>query len=245
VTGDWNEEEIDIAANMLIEIIKKYDIKIPIICHFEEDGYLKVINKVIHNVKNDIIFTKVDRNLTSSNSLDSLKSLIEKYKDRFIPKEYFPKNKDFLKSWHRKIVKVIDYQFGKGYGMKFTKNRIIMRRTRNDSSLEIYEQSTNKFLGRFLKDIGQIELSLNGANIIYQFDNFSNSLIFDGDEISGNTLFRPGIIDYSLDLIPNNYAFVLNKSRKKIIAVVKMLVGSNYIKNAQSGKIAEIYEKLK
>ncbi|MFX1587639.1 MAG: DUF5591 domain-containing protein [Promethearchaeota archaeon] len=245
VTGDWNEEEIDIAANMLIEIIKKYDIKIPIICHFEDGGYLKVINKVIHNVKNDIIFTKVDKDLTSSNSLDSLKNLIEKYKDRFIPKEPFPKNKDFLKSWYRKIVKVIDYQFGKGYGMKFTKNRIIMKRTRNDSILEIYEQSTNKFLGRFLKDIGQIELSLNGANIIYQFDNFSNSLIFDGDEISGNTLFRPGIIDYSLDLIPNNYAFVLNKSRKKIIAVVKMLVGSNYIKNAQSGKIAEIYEKLK
>jgi len=244
VTGDWNEEEIDIAANMLIEIIKKYDVNIPIICHFEEDGYRKIINKVIPNVKNDIMFTYVDEDLTSSKSLDSLKNLIENYKDHITPKEVFPKNKDFLKSWHRKIVKVIDYQFGKSYGMKFAKNGITMKRTRNDTSLEIYEQSTNRFLGRFLKDTGQIELSLNGANIIYQFDNFSNTLIFDGDKISGNTLFRPGIIDYSLDLIPNNYAFVLNKSRKKILAVVKMLVGSNYIKNTQSGKIAEIYEKL-
>lgn len=244
VTGDWNEEEIDIAANMLIEIVKKYDINIPIICHFEEDGYRKIVNKVIPKVKNNLIFTNVQENLTSSKSLESLKNLIEKYKDHFIPKDSFPKNKDFLKSWHRKLIKVMDYQFGKGSGMEFTKSGIRIKRNRKGIILDVYELQTNKFLGRFLKDTGQIELSLNGANIIYRFENFSNSLIFDGDNISGNTLFRPGVIDYSPDLIPNNYAFVLNKSRNKILAVVKMLVGSYYIKNTQSGKIADIYEKL-
>jgi archaeosine synthase len=243
VTGDWNKEEIDVSANMLIKIIKKFNTKIPIICHFEENGYRQIMDKVISKVENRIMFTHVENNLISTNSLHSLENLIRSEKDNFRPKDAIPKNKNYLKTWHRKIIKIMDYQFGKGSGIKLIKNGIKIKKRKRNSLLEIHEVKSNKLLGTYIQHTGQIELTLQGANRLYPFESFSNLLIFDGNNIRGSTLFRPGIIDYSPNLIPNNYAFVLDKNRKKIIALVKMLVGSNYIKNTKSGRIADVYEK--
>ncbi|MFX0177686.1 MAG: DUF5591 domain-containing protein [Candidatus Hodarchaeota archaeon] len=244
VTGDWNVEEINISANMLIRIIEKYDKRIPIICHFEEGGYQKIINKVVSKVENEIFFTNVEHNLITSKSLESLENLIKNEKDQFTPAESLPRNKNFLKSWHRRLIKVMDYQFGKDSGMKLARNGIIIKRNKANTFQEIYESKSNKLLGKYLHNLGQIELTLTGASELWPFDSFSNTLIFDGNQIKGNTLFRPGIIDFSPDLYPNNYAFVIDKNRKQIIALAKMLVGSNYIKNTNSGKIADIYEKV-
>lgn len=68
-------------------------------------------------------------------------------------------------------------------------------------------------------------------------------IIFDGESIRGNNLFRIGILDYSLNLIPENYVAVIDKERSNIIGVGKLVVGSNYLKNSKTGKVVEIYEK--
>ncbi|MFW9899452.1 MAG: DUF5591 domain-containing protein, partial [Candidatus Thorarchaeota archaeon] len=44
VTGDWDNEEVSIAADMLVKILEKYDRLIPIICHLE-GGYLEIAKK--------------------------------------------------------------------------------------------------------------------------------------------------------------------------------------------------------
>ncbi len=70
----------------------------------------------------------------------------------------------------------------------------------------------------------------------------SNVIIFNDTKIIGNTLFRPGIIDYSLNLLPSNFVIILDNERKNIIGLGQLIVGSNYLKNSRTGRVARIYE---
>ena len=71
----------------------------------------------------------------------------------------------------------------------------------------------------------------------------SNTIVFDGQEIQGNTLFRPGILEFSPDLIPNNYVIIINKEKNRIIGSGLLTVGSKFIENSKTGRVAKINEK--
>ena len=43
VTGFWDNEEIDLASQMLVGLLKKYNTKIPIICHVSDKGYKEIV----------------------------------------------------------------------------------------------------------------------------------------------------------------------------------------------------------
>ncbi|MFW9899451.1 MAG: hypothetical protein ACFFDO_09365, partial [Candidatus Thorarchaeota archaeon] len=58
----------------------------------------------------------------------------------------------------------------------------------------------------------------------------------------GNTLFRPGVIEYSNDLLPSNFIIILDNKKKSIIGLGQLIIGSNYLKNSKNGRIARIYE---
>ena len=110
VTGDWDNDEIEISSNMLINLIQKYDEKIPIICHVAESGYSECIKKASQKVKNSFYFTKISDSITSSLSLKSLEDLVMEYKDVFNPINDFPIEKTLLTSVNRKVIKIIDFQ---------------------------------------------------------------------------------------------------------------------------------------
>ena len=65
-------------------------------------------------------------------------------------------------------------------------------------------------------------------------------LIFTGDKISGNTLFRPGVSEFSDELIPGGFSFILDESKRELIGIGHQIMGSNYIKNSQSGRVAKL-----
>ena len=70
-----------------------------------------------------------------------------------------------------------------------------------------------------------------------------NYIVFNGEAIKGSTLFRTGVLEYSEDLIPNNQVFIYNKSKNDIIALGKLIVGTNFLNNSLTGRVAEIIEK--
>jgi len=59
VTGEWDSEEIAIAANMLISLLEKFDESIPILCHVKDSGYFKIIENVRSKINNKIYFTEM------------------------------------------------------------------------------------------------------------------------------------------------------------------------------------------
>jgi len=76
------------------------------------------------------------------------------------------------------------------------------------------------------------------------FSENSNYIVFDGQKIKGNTLFRPGILSFSLNLVPKDIVVIFDENKEKIIGLGSLIVGSNYIKNSKTGKIVNVYEKI-
>jgi len=244
VTGDWDNEEIEIASNMLISLLKKFNERIPVLCHLKDPGYLKLVEKARHKLNNKFYFTEVKGNLTTEESLMSLESNIESLKTSLELENVIPENKNFLKTWTRKFMKIIDYQFGPNVGNKIYSNGIKTWRNKKSNQIEINDLKTREKLGKFNINTGQIELNLNGANRLLPLKEQTNVIVFDGQIINGNTLFRPGIISFSPNLLPKDLILILDKNQERIIGLGSMIVGSSYIKNSKTGKIANVYEKI-
>jgi archaeosine synthase len=245
VTGDWDEEEKNITSKMLLDLLNKYDKSIPIICHL--DGKSLEIVKQISNKQNfDIYYTVLQENATSNESLKYLEEVIKEHISDYKPENEIVKGNYLSKTWIRKFIKISDYQFGVGSGNKIIKNDIILKKNKTNTRISLIDVSTKENLGRFEASTGQISLSINGIKRITlkPFSLNSNIIIFDGDHIRGNNLFRKGILDYSLDLIPESFVAVIDNLKQNIIGVGRIVVGTNFLKNSNSGKVIEIYEKI-
>ena len=170
----------------------------------------------------------------------SLENLIKEHKNDF---EVIQPDISLTKTWTRKIIKILDYQFGSGSGIKLLSNGLKFKKNRDQTKLNLFDRSTDELLGVFNFPLGQIALNINGAQRLSLFSS-SNILVFNDKQIRGNTLFRPGILEFSNNLIPSNYVIVLDQDKQNIVGVGQLIVGSNFIKNSKTGRIAKIYERL-
>ncbi|MFX0187296.1 MAG: DUF5591 domain-containing protein [Candidatus Hodarchaeota archaeon] len=240
VTGDWDNEEVIIAADMLVKILEKYDSIIPIICHLE-GGYLEIAKTAQKKLHRNFYFSEIHDRITSVDSLNSLENLIRNYKDKFSPKNKNQNRTYLSKTWTRKFVKILDYQFGVGSGMKILSNGLFTRRNKYNNMTNLIDSKTDVLLGVFKRTLGQIFLTIEGAKRLAPFS-YSNVIVFNENKIIGNTLFRPGVIEYSNDLLPSNFTIILDNKKKNIIGLGQLIIGSNYLKNSKNGRIARIYE---
>ena len=235
VTGEWDNEELNIAANMLVSIIEKYNKDIPIICHLE-GGYLEIVKRAQQKLNHNFYFSEVYEKVISNDSLLSLENLIKEHKNDF---EVIQPDISLTKTWTRKIIKILDYQFGSGSGIKLLSNGLKFKKNRDQTKLNLFDRSTDELLGVFNFPLGQIALNINGAQRLSLFSS-SNILVFNDKEIRGNTLFRPGILEFSNNLIPSNYVIILDQDKQNIVGIGQLIVGSNFIKNSKTGRIAKL-----
>ena len=63
--------------------------------------------------------------------------------------------------------------------------------------------------------------------------------------MSGNTLFRPGILDFSRNLMPYDNVIILDENKEDIIGMGHVIVGSNAIKKIKTGRVVNVYESVK
>ncbi|MFW9951055.1 MAG: DUF5591 domain-containing protein, partial [Candidatus Thorarchaeota archaeon] len=243
VTGEWDPKEIKITSEMLKSILEKFSDNIPILCHLKGRGYFNVIKKVQKFLKHKFYFSEVKQNLTTKESLESLFERIDQLKSIYQPRELNNLTNTLHRSWNRKLSKIYDYQFGSGSGSHLLHDNIVIRKSNRSNKLEIKDKQNNIILGNFNFDSGQIEPTLEGLRNSENLSKFENKIIFDDDKITGTTLFRPGVLHFNSELKPGQIVIILNKSKERVIGIGRLLIGSNYIKNTISGKIADIYEK--
>ncbi len=243
VTGEWDNEELNITSDMLTRIIKKYDPNIPIICHLKKE-YHDIINRVASKLPHHFIFSEISDKITSAESLQSLEKLILEHKNKYKPKKSKLRSETYYKTWTRKFIKILDYQFGNGVGIKIISNGLKPKHNRSANQIEIIDLKTQEKIGVFKHSTGQIELaSLGLERFIQSYQSLDvNCIVFDGEEIKGNTLFRAGVLEYSPDLIPNNQVVILDKKKKIVVGSGELIVGSNFIRQSKSGRIVKINE---
>jgi archaeosine synthase len=243
VTGDWDNEEIKITSEMLVKIIKKYEENIPIICHLKNE-YHEIVKRASSKLPHKFIFSDIYDKITSKKSLKSLEKLIIEYKNKYKPKTDLSKFEIYSKTWTRKFIKILDYQFNPNIGKKILSNGLKTNQNRSANQIILKDPKTKKKIGVFKHSTGQIELTLLGfERLIHAQPSINaNYIIFDGEEIQGNTLFRPGILDFSLDLFPGKQVVILDKTKRNIIGSGELIVGSNFLKNSKSGRVVKINE---
>lgn len=242
VTGDWDKEEIKISSDMLNALLRKYDSDIPVICHLSGD-YIKIIERSKKTIGQKIYITNVEKKITSKSSIESLHQMINNHHLDFktSPRERVPKEN--LKTLTRKLIKMIDYQLGVGVGEQLVNDSVVIKKNRRANTLELTHKKNTKKLLEIKNDSGVLNLTIYGANKVYSLEKFTNLIVFDGDIITGNTLFRPGIREFAPSIIPNEQIILLNKNKTEVIAVGKALVSSTFIKNSKTGRIVKIYDK--
>jgi len=244
VTGDWNTEEIKISADTLIKILEKYDKNIPILCHLEK-GYKKIAQRAELSLPHKFVFSEIYGKPTSKESLESLEQLIIKYKNKFTPKEGIYQESYITKTWIRKFIKILDYQFGLDSGIKVISNQLRPIKIESDGKINLIDLENNEKLGYFSFSTGQICLSIIGFSRLIKrpFSISSNLIVFDGIKVIGNTLFRKGLFEFGFELIPNSYVAITDIEKKEIIGIGRLIVGSNFMQNSKSGRIAKIIQK--
>lgn len=241
VTGLWNTEEIEIASDMLSNLLKKYDPEIPIVCHLE-GGYQEIAKAAEAKCSHKFYFSNIEEHPTSKEALNSLEQLINKHKNDYDPPKHLPNSSKLTKTWIRKLAKIIDYQFGNGFGDKIVKNGIRYNENRFNNKMFFFDENSDEKLGMFRYAKGQLRLTIKGAEKIAFDEDFTNYIVFDGASIRGNTLFRPGIKKHPENLLPNQIICILDKNKENVIAMGEMIVSSTFIENSTSGRIVKLYE---
>jgi len=244
VTGEWDETEKEITSEMLHQTIIKYNKNIPIICHLGGD-YLGIAEKVNSNLPHNFYFTKVDGKVTSKESLKSLESLLNQHINDFTPLKTLPEGSYLSNNWIRKFIKILDYQFGEGSGMKVIRDELRPFRFNSNSQIDLIDLKTKEKIGVYRSLLGQICLNIQGLKRMVQlpFSMDSNIIVFDGQNIQGSNLFRQGIIEFSSDLIAKNYVIIINKEKTEIVGTGLLKVGSNFIRKSKSGRVVEISDR--
>ena len=244
VTGDWDDSEKKITSEMLQQIITKYNENIPIVCHLDSD-YLDIAETVNSNLPHNFYFTKIDGKVTSKESLKSFESLVEQHLSDFNPLKKLPDGNYLFNNWIRRFIKIIDYQFGRGSGGKIITNELKSFKIDSKTQIDLIDLKTKEKIGVFITLSGQIHLTIQGLESMVQLPSYidSNIIIFDGQNIQGSNLFRQGILEFSSDLISNNYVIIINKEKTEIIGTGMLIVGSNFIRNSKTGRVVKIIEK--
>ncbi|MHA1932965.1 MAG: DUF5591 domain-containing protein [Promethearchaeota archaeon] len=244
VTGEWDETEQEITSDMLHHILTKYNENIPIICHLDND-YIDIAKNVNSNLPHNFYFTKIDGKVTSKESLTSLESVVKQHLDDFKPSEKLSEGSYLSNTWIRKFIKILDYQFGGGTGMSIINSHLKPFKFNSNSQVDLIDLKTKEKIGVFKTLLGQIRLTIQGLKRMVHppFSIDSNIIVFNGQNIQGSNLFRPGILEFSSDLISNNYAIIIDKEKTEIIGTGLLTVGSNFIRNSKTGRVVEISEK--
>lgn len=240
VTGDWSEEEIHIAASMLSKLIDKYPEDVPVVCHLE-GGYKKIAEVAEKKLNRRFHYTEVEGGMTTNHSLASLDEGIKQNLKEETREEIISEYNTYFGTWNRKLTKILDYQFGAGTGRQLLSNKLRLKRDRHNTRIDILEKKSQQKLGEFKFSLGQVKLTMDGAERLER-EAISNYIIFDGDSIRGNTLFRPGIVEWSQDLVPHDQVIIYNNNKTKVIGTGRMIVGANSIKNSKSGRVVKLYE---
>ena len=228
---------------MLIKILLKYNKDIPVICHLEGD-YVKIAEKVNSKVPHNFFFSKIESKVTSKASLASFNDLLIQHLKDFVPTYNLSQINYLSKTWIRKFIKILDYQFGIGTGRYVINGKLKPIKIKSKSFINLIDLKSQELLGIFKFSQGQVFLKIKGLKKLPLLLIESNIIVFDGQKIKGSTLFRPGIIEYGQNLIPNEHVLIVDNDKKNIIGAGTLLVGTNFIKNSKTGRIVEIYEKV-
>lgn len=226
VTGDWDQEEIRIAAECIANYLNKFPDDCPVIAHLD-GGYLQACKKAGELAGRDIIYTEVEGDPTSPSSLSSLKTVLSR----------FSQNRgeiDYLKEVFKKTA---DYQFGLGAGEMLLSESAIVK---TGQEKLLYEEGV--LLASISPSTGFVVPTIEGGKRIASF---SHWVLFKGEYIKGSSVMVPGVEDADPQIRPGDIVFVISSSKELIGVGEAVLSGEEMLKLGRGVAVKLRYTKTR
>lgn len=247
VTGEWDNEEIEMTADCISSWIEKIPTNIPLLAHLSK-GYKQAFEKGInslknHNNNNRIIRITEELNDFEQNIVELMQ--ISKENDNGNSMEN-KRNRidDSLSIEEREIKSIADFQFGKGAGKLLIGSSARFFQSRDERYKEIYgyESYGKILLGRYHRNSGHIQLTYQGGQRLVELK--ANSLILNTDDLQGSTVFKPAIDSISPGLCSGDEVLILNPNGN-YIGIGTMVVNAETGMKLRRGAIAKIRKMRK
>jgi archaeosine synthase len=198
VTGDWDAEELRLAAGALVEHLSKYPEDAVVVAHVS-GGYRQVMSEAEDRIVQTLIYTDSAESATSRDALSSLESTLTDMRD-VIPLESGPQvaREEALRA-------TADFQFGRGTGQLLIPEGANLRgKLFHLVVCELEGVQLCSFVGKN----GLLSLTLEGGEILQKTGRYW--VRFDGRRIRGGSLFAVGISDADPFIRPGDEVVVVN-----------------------------------
>ncbi|MFX0172490.1 MAG: DUF5591 domain-containing protein [Candidatus Hodarchaeota archaeon] len=231
VTGDWNEIEKKHLTEDLRHFLTKYDSSIPLLGYLngtEREIFKEVCkgqNHQIHLIEENL------ESLTSRKSLERFSSLLREAFSDINPEPKIPRQIEFLRV-------IADFQFGKGIGSILIPDNVDIY-GRKERGMRI--KLDGKHLLTFRSETGFLTLSLIAGERL--LGHVNNTLTFDGEKISGSTIFVNAISRADPEIRPSDEVLIIDKEGNLIATGTSYLSGDLLVK-MRRGKGVSIREKV-
>ncbi|MGQ4870509.1 MAG: DUF5591 domain-containing protein [Candidatus Thorarchaeota archaeon] len=233
VTGDWDAEEISIAADALVSHLRKFPPSVVVVAHVS-GGYGDVVRVAESRIKQSIVFTvDAQQSVSTRESLSSLKATLSDLREILRLKG----GKDTLVL--ETLRATADFQFGSGAAALLVPENARFRG-------KLYHTVTCKVEGEqlfsYIASNGMLSLTLRGAERLSELGRYW--VKFDGKEIGGGSLFAVAVTNADPQIRPGDEVIVLNRD-DDVVAVGRSEMSGREMCEFDNGRAVSIRHKVK
>lgn len=232
VTGDWDQEELDIAADALTAILEKYDNSVVVVAHIS-GGYADAVKAAESKISQSIIYSISDAHPTGQDSLTALSETLRDMQEVLPIESREPtKFRDTLRA-------TADYQFGADAGEVLVPEDADFRgRLYRTVVCEVDGEQLCTFVG----SNGSLSLTIAGGRRLLELDAYWVRIGFDGSKLRGSSLFAIGIEEADNAIRPGDEVIILDPDQQ-VIAVGKSEMSGREMCEFENGLAVHLRHK--
>ncbi|MBD3406211.1 MAG: hypothetical protein GF411_08885 [Candidatus Lokiarchaeota archaeon] len=232
VTGNWDAEELHIAADTLVDHLGKFDKSVPVVAH-ATGGYRSIIELAENKIRQNIIYTEISGSATRRESLTNLSKTLEKLKrDQNLEPSPSTELRDTLRA-------TADFQFGTSAG-----NLLIPDKAKLKGKLYrmVLSKIDKEQTCAFVASNGSLSLTLYGGELIQPLEKYWAR--FEGAKVRGGALFAVGVKNADYSIRPGDEVIVLNEDNN-VVAVGRSEMSGREMCELDYGEAISFRHKVK
>lgn len=231
VTGDWDAEEIDLAADALATHLGKFPSSLVVIAHVS-GGYKTIVETAESRISQTIIYTSSERSPTSWEAREALQETLIDMKNILSLKDSRPQELEEI------IRATADFQFGHGAGNLLVPE---LARLAGKSYRQIICRIDKEQICSYIADAGLLSLTLDGAKRLVPLNHYWVRL--DAPSVKGGSIFAVGVREADSIIRPGDEVIVLN-DHDEVTAVGRSEMSGREMCELERGRAVSIRHKV-
>ena len=231
VTGDWDAEEIELAAEALVTHMNKLPLDCTVVAHVT-GGYLDIVKASEDRISQSIIYTTPEYSPTSRDSLHALQETLTDLREVLNLTPSPPQTLEEI------VRATADFQFGSGAGELLVPENAKLG---GKPYRQIICRVEKEQLCSFIADVGMLSLTLSGGQRLASLGRYWVQL--DAPSVKGGSIFAVGVNEADHSIRPGDEVIVFNE-RNDVIAVGRSEMSGREMCELERGRAVSVRHKL-